>query len=98
MLRAADVRAMRRSLERLEPIDGLAADLRRFFTPHDAVVRLAAEMAIDGGGSFMPRDPSPAWVSLAASGWLHTSYRPGSEVTLNVALLEEFRRESAITQ
>lgn len=98
MITAADSCAMRRAIEQIEGIERRPRDLRRFFVPRPSVVRLAVELANQGGRASRvledgETDTSRAdgVVGLMAAGLLHWSPVRGWE--LDAALLAAFAHE-----
>jgi hypothetical protein len=95
VITASDMRAMRKAIEHLEGLERRPRELRRCFVPRDAVVRLAAEIANQGGrvtSIDTSRDNGDGLVGLMAAGWLHWFPAPrGWE--LDSELLSAFAHE-----
>jgi len=99
MITASDMRAMRRAIEHVEEVSKRPAAIRKYFVPRDSVVRLAVEIANQGGrvSRVLPDDYNPngqradGVVGLMASGWLHWFPTRGWE--LDGVLLSAFAHE-----
>ncbi len=93
MIAASAIRAMRRALEKVEGLNERPAEIRSFFAPAAASVRLAAEIAVSGGVTYLPAHPSDALFDLLSSGWIRGVLRHGAEMRMDEGLLAAFASE-----